>query len=230
MSDQPRILGVIPARGGSKRLPRKNILPVAGIPLIHYSINAALGATRLSAHIVSTDDTEIRDIAQQAGGFAPFLRPAQLAGDEVRNVDVLLHALDWYEAEQNVRFDYVVLLQPTSPMRTAVHIDGAIEVMLATEYPTLASVTGPHKKRHQVIKRPLGNNGAEDFENLPHSSFYLYNASIYCVHVPYLRRTSSIFSNPQAIYTMPEYLIDIDDEHDLALAQLLLANSQDTDR
>jgi CMP-N,N'-diacetyllegionaminic acid synthase len=195
---------------------------LGGQPLINYSIRAACESTMLSECIVSTDDAEIRRVAIEAGGNAPFLRPAEISGDEVRNAEVLIHALEWFARERGVKFDYVILLQPTSPLRSSTHIDEAITSLIDSNHPTLASVTGPHKKRHPFIKRPLGDDAAEDFSGLSHEPVYLYNASIYGVETDYLLREKTIFSNPQAIYRMPEYLIDIDDEEDLRVAELLL--------
>jgi CMP-N,N'-diacetyllegionaminic acid synthase len=124
------LLAVIPARGGSKRLPRKNVLPLGGRPLIAWTVAAALDSGVMSEVLVSTDDAEIAQAAREAGALVPWLRPAALATDTATSGQVLAHALQWYEAGGN-RCDGVVLLQPTSPFRTAHSIRGAVQTYLA---------------------------------------------------------------------------------------------------
>lgn len=119
MADRrPRILAVVPARGGSKRLPRKNVLPLAGRPLIDWSIRAALDSGVCADVLVSTDDAEIADVARRSGALVPWMRPAELSDDTAGTAPVLAHALAWYE-QQHGAVDAVLLLQPTSPFRTA---------------------------------------------------------------------------------------------------------------
>ena len=117
-SDSPRFLGLITARGGSKRVPRKNLLPVAGKPLLAWTVEAATSARRLDRLVLSTDDSEIAAIGRQYGADVPFERPAQLASDTASGHDVIVHALAAL-AEHGDHYDYVVVLQPTSPLRTA---------------------------------------------------------------------------------------------------------------
>ena len=123
---QPKVLGIIPARGGSKRLPRKNIRIVAGLPMIAHTIKAAQQATRLTDFLVSSEDREILDIAGQYGAPVPFERPVRLADDTVRNIDVVIHALEMMEQVKGVVYDLLVLLQPTTPIRDPQHIDDAV--------------------------------------------------------------------------------------------------------
>src|SRR5438128_2514535 len=115
-------LGVIPARGGSQGIPRKNLAPVLGKPLLAYTAEAALAARRLSRVILSTDDEEIADIGRRYGLEVPFLRPAELAKDDTRTLPVLQHAVRWMEA-RGARFDSICLLEPTSPVRGPEDID-----------------------------------------------------------------------------------------------------------
>ena len=112
-----RILALITARGGSKRVPGKNIRPLGGRPLIVWSIDLARGIPEICDILVSTDDAEILEIARGAGALAPWLRPAELATDSAASVDVCLHALDWYEDARG-KVDGLMLLQPTSPFRS----------------------------------------------------------------------------------------------------------------
>ena len=123
-----KVVVVIPARGGSKSLPHKNILPLNNKPLISYSIEYALNCSAVADTLVSTDSHKIADIAKNCGAQVPFLRPSELAEDDTRDYPVLRHALDFFEA-QNIIFDLYVLLRPTSPMRPANLIERCIEMM-----------------------------------------------------------------------------------------------------
>ena len=122
------MLGLIPARGGSKGIPRKNARLLAGRPLLDYTAEAALKARRLSRVILSTEDPEIAEIGRRCGLDVPFLRPPELARDDTPTLPVVQHALRWLE-ERGERFSAVCLLQPTSPLRTAEHIDACIELL-----------------------------------------------------------------------------------------------------
>lgn len=126
-STQPkvRLLAVVPARGGSKRLPRKNIMLLGGRPLISWTIDAALESDVCTDVLVSTDDNEIAAVARSAGALVPWLRPAELATDTASSASVIAHALDWYEQEHG-EVDAVLLLQPTSPFRSIEAIRGAV--------------------------------------------------------------------------------------------------------
>lgn len=134
------VLAIIPARGGSKSIPRKNIKPFAGHPLIAYSIAAALQAEKVSRVIVSTDDPEIASVAREYGAEIPFRRPAELAQDSTPDLPVFKHALAWLEEHENYRPDLVVQLRPTTPVRPPNLIDSAIDLML--EHPEADSVRG----------------------------------------------------------------------------------------
>jgi len=134
------ILGLIPARGGSKGIPRKNIVPLAGKPLLYYTCQAALDSQELDRTLINTDDPEIADLGRQFGIEAPLLRPAHLAGDDVSIHPVIMHTLEWLDNFEGYHVDIVVLLQPTSPMRTSIHIDSAIQMILNSDADTLVSV------------------------------------------------------------------------------------------
>ncbi|HQC21081.1 MAG TPA: acylneuraminate cytidylyltransferase family protein, partial [Anaerolineaceae bacterium] len=117
MVKKPEVLALIPARGGSKGIPRKNIRDFGGAPLIAWSIAAALRAETVTRVIVSTDDEEIAAVAREWGAETPFLRPAELAQDDTTDYPVFRHALDWLAAHENYRPEVVVQLRPTSPVR-----------------------------------------------------------------------------------------------------------------
>jgi CMP-N-acetylneuraminic acid synthetase len=124
-----KVLGIVPARGGSKGIPRKNLVPLVGKPLLAYTAQAALAARRLSRVILSTDDEEIAKIGQQWGLQVPFLRPPELAKDDTPTLPVLQHAVGWLEENEKDFFQCVCILQPTHPLRRAEDIDGCIELM-----------------------------------------------------------------------------------------------------
>jgi len=140
MIDGKTVLGLIPARGGSKGLPGKNIVELCGKPLIAWSIETALQAGCIDELAVSTDSEEIAKIAEQSGAVVPFLRPAALATDTSPSIDVVTHALDYYRDRRSKNFDFVVLIEPTSPLREASDIDLALEEMLAAGADSVVSV------------------------------------------------------------------------------------------
>ena len=127
---QIKILGIIPARGGSKGIHRKNIVPLCGKPLIVYTIETAARSKLINATIISTDDREIARVAEKYGGDVPFLRPPELAKDDSPDIDFLKHALEWVEAYRNWHPEILVVLQPTLPFRTVEDIDKTLQFML----------------------------------------------------------------------------------------------------
>jgi len=128
-----KVLAVITARGGSKGIPRKNIKDLAGKPLIAWTIEAAKGSVLLNDFLVSTDDQEIADISRQFGAPVPFLRPPELATDTATSMAVVQHALVWMKENEGKTYDALMILQPTSPLRTSEDIDGCIEKMRQTD-------------------------------------------------------------------------------------------------
>jgi CMP-N-acetylneuraminic acid synthetase len=128
MKQKSNIIAIIPARGGSKGLPGKNILPLHGKPLIAWSIEAALAVDEISHVIVTTDDEEIAQVSRDYGTEVPFMRPSELATDTASGVDVVVHALKASQAHYEEEFDWVLLLQPTSPLRTSEDTRMAIQM------------------------------------------------------------------------------------------------------
>lgn len=225
-----KIVALIPARGGSKRLPGKNIRPLGGKPLIAWSIEAALAAGCLEAVLVSTDDQAIADAARQAGARVPGLRPAELATDQASSVDVALHALDGWEREQGP-VDGLMLLQPTSPFRTLETIrlaaarfaenGGAplVGVSPAATHPAWcfrieSGQLQPFLPREQMATRS---------QDLPPA--YAISGAMYVIGPETLRREKS-FMPPGArpfLIDDPYQTLDIDTAWDWSLAEALLA-------
>lgn len=141
------VLGLITARGGSKGVPGKNIAPLHGRPLLAYTCEAATASQALSRVVLSTDSEAIAAVGRREGVDVPFMRPPHLSRDHTPSLDVALHAIDWLEANADWRTDILVLLQPTSPMRTARHIDEAVGVLLldATVDTVVSVVDVPHR-------------------------------------------------------------------------------------
>jgi CMP-N-acetylneuraminic acid synthetase len=230
MAHTPRILGLIPARGGSKRLPRKNILPLAGKPLIAWTIEAALGSDSLDKVIVSTDDEEIASISRKYGAEVPFLRPQALASDTATGLDVMLHVLQSL-AESGEHYDYLVNLQPTSPLRSPQDIRHALQLqrereadavisVCQTDHPPEWSNTLPPDGSLQSFFHPgIRNTRSQD---LPRS--YRLNGAIYIFDCRRLLAQRSLDMDDKAYaYIMPrERSIDIDTDLDLRIAQAIL--------
>jgi CMP-N-acetylneuraminic acid synthetase len=222
----PRVLGVIPARGSSKRFPNKNIRMLAGKPLIAWTIEAARQATRLTDFLVSSDALLIMEVARNYGAPVPFTRPPELATDAVRNIAVVSHALKFMEAEKGVVYDIIVLLQPTSPIRNPLHIDQAVDTLWKSELDSVASVKGPFKKRDPILKA-IREGVLEDYcpveDPADTEPFYLYNAALYAVKRDYFIKHDKLISPRQVPLVMdPIYSVDVDTEADFLMAETYL--------
>ena len=230
------IVAVIPARGGSKGLPRKNILPVKGKPLIIYTIEQALSAPLLSRIIVSTDDNEIAEIAKQAGAEVPFLRPKELATDTAHTGPVLEHTASFLE-EGNYPVNAIVTLQPNCPLRTPHDIDEVIKLYKELGCDTLMSVspakTAPwsvwvtdEKKDgyiRRIMKYPTGENPA-NLERQQLIPAYEANGIIYITNREYLRRTGNwIHPEETGCYIMSsDVYVDVDTEYDMMVLESVI--------
>lgn len=229
-----RCLGVIPARGGSKGIPGKNLRPVAGVPLIVHTIRAASEAGRLTRTVVSTDDAEIARVAQDAGADVPFLRPAPLSTDDALAIDVLVHALEAIESSGDEPYDAVLMLQPTTPFRTHEDIDGALGKLAETGADSVISVIevgGHHPARMKFLEgdRLIDPPFAEAVENQPRQQLrpmYLRNGAIYASRRATLLSGSFKGQDCRA-WVMPRARsVNIDDLDDLAYATWLGGQSE----
>ena len=225
-----RILAIVPARGGSKGLPRKNIKPLAKKPLIAWTINEARKSKYIDRLIVSTDDKEIAEISRKYGAEVPFLRPRELAADNSKSIDVILHALEWLENKRVEIYDLVILLQPTSPLRISKDINNALKLLFSKkEARVIVSVCKAEQPSHWTGTLPA-NGCMKDFskdgirnmsrQELP--TFYRLNGAIYLAYRDYLKEQKSFFGNKTFAYVMPvERSVDIDNEMDFKLAEIL---------
>ncbi|PFG45498.1 N-acylneuraminate cytidylyltransferase [Vibrio sp. ES.051] len=222
-----KVIALIPARGGSKRLPRKNTLPLNGKPLVGWSIEAAQNCSYIDKVIVSTDDQEIADIALQFGANVPELRPVELANDTATTASVMLYTLDKFAADA----DIVVLLQPTSPLRTAQHIDEALSLfhqkdaesvvsLTPCEHPPLWSNTLPCNGSMGSFIRPDALQRSQDL-----GDFYRINGAVYIFDVKTLRQKGEIrYTEHSFAYIMPnQYSLDIDTQFDFELAEFFMS-------
>lgn len=222
----PQVLCVIPARGSSKRFPRKNIRKLHGHPLIAYTIRAAQRSKLLTDYLVSSEDEEILDVARNYDAPTPFVRPSELAGDKVRNIDVVAHAMAFMESTKGIVYDILVLLQPTCPIRNSSHIDEAVSRLWKSSLDTAVSVKGPFKKRDPILKR-INNEVLEPFYMTDgverNEAFYLYNASIYAVKRDYFVSNNKLISKKQIPIVMDVFhSIDIDTHADFLVANTYL--------
>jgi CMP-N,N'-diacetyllegionaminic acid synthase len=218
-----RTLGVIPARGGSKRIPRKNLRLLCGKPLIWYTIEAAKQAKRLTDWVVSTEDKEIADLALSYGAFV-VKRPEELARDDTTSGAVVRHALDWMEVDREP-YDMVVLLHPTSPIRDPKHIDEAVEKLWASPLDTLASICPLPTKAHDNIVGywPEWRDG-ETFPIMDwNGSAHILNASIYAMKRDWFLENNKHTGDRSVPLVMDRFhSLDVDEEADLAIAGVYL--------
>ena len=226
MENNKSILIVVPARGGSKGIKLKNIRLLGGRPLVALTGEIASKVPGIDRAIVSTDSKEIADVAASAGLDVPFLRPEELSGDLISDVDVLTHALIAVEEIDNKRYDIVVMLQPTSPFRTVNHVTKAIRKLVEGGYDSVVTVSKSDSKLHP-LKQFIINDGLlsfydKDGENIiarqQLNTLYHRNGVAYAMTRDCLINQKSIFGKNSAALVLNEVLINIDDEIDLEFA------------
>lgn len=223
------ILGIIPARGGSKGVLRKNIRPLEGKPLISYTIESAKESKKLTRTIVSTDDEVIADVARKFGGQVPFLRPAELANDQAGMVPVLQHAVKWLEDNENFHPDIIVLLQPTTPFRRGMHIDSAIEKLIETKADSVLTIRqpdySPYFMKTLVGDRtyPLLGEGKKYVRRQDAPVVYQPNGMVYVTRYNVLMHQNCILGeDTRGIVMSYEDSVNIDSIWDFKMAELIL--------
>ena len=225
-------LAIIPARGGSKGIPKKNIYNVAGHPLIYYSIQAAKEAKEAGAVdrvIVSTDSEEIAAVARECGAEVPFIRPAALSSDKSKSADLMIHAVNFYR-ELGEYYDDVVLLQPTSPLRRGEDIIGAIALYDSRQGTSLVSCyreesvsqyNAYHRRDDMGIALHPDHNKGKRRQDLP--ELYVRNGAVFITDVQYLLTSDLVISDEPVIYVMPaERSMNIDTRYDMELTEWLM--------
>lgn len=229
MIGQYRVTALIPARGGSKRLPRKNVKLLGDKPLIAWSIEAALASKYIDRVIVSTDDEEIKKISEQWGAEVPFLRPEHLSNDHASSFDVIKHAIGFLKLDQPN--ELIVLLQPTSPLRLVSELNTALESFIAKNAKGVVSVS--ETEHSPMWSNTLPENGCmSDFirpevlgkrsQDLP--KFFRLNGSIYIYETLALLEKGSVFfdENVYGFETSLETSVDIDTALDFKIAESIL--------
>ncbi|TSC76382.1 MAG: N-acylneuraminate cytidylyltransferase [Parcubacteria group bacterium Gr01-1014_33] len=229
------VLAIIQARGGSKGIPGKNIKPLAGRPLIAWTISAAKAAKTVNRVIISTDDEEIAEVSRACGAEVPFLRPKEFATDGAKSIGLLKHALEWLAKHEHYHPDAVVQLKPTNPLRRAEHIDQCVEEFFKT--PGIDSLI-------TITKSPAHPLKTWKFENeflapfIPEEVFRIHEAAKMprqalpeafvqnsCVHVIHpdtiLKKNSSIGTRVKGVVMDAEDSINIDRELDFEIAELI---------
>lgn len=226
------MIAIIPARGGSKGLPGKNIKKLAGKPLIAHTIEAALHATSVDQVIVSTDSEEIASIAAAYGATVPFMRPAFLATDEASAVDVYLYTVERLMQELDITIQEFMVLLPTSPLRTGDDIDRAHELYNQKNGITLISVSEVHSPIEWLLKKDndgfLKNAGLGDTRTMlnrqNYESYYEPNGAIYILNYEYLKSNRSYYAEKTIPYVIDSLkAIDIDTLSDFKLAEAILS-------
>jgi CMP-N,N'-diacetyllegionaminic acid synthase len=233
MASEVRLLAIVPARGGSKRLPRKNVLPLGGKPLIAWTIDAARESGCFVDVLVSTDDPDIAEAARAHGALVPWLRPAELATDTARSIDVVTHALDWYQRERGTVAG-MMLLQPTSPFRSAATIrDAAVRFLeLGADAPVVGVSPA---QNHPAWTFSVEGSRMQPFcgwDSLKLRSqdllpAYTLNGAIYVSTPARLRATRSFYAEDMHALVMTDHAEsqDIDTAEDWERAEQLLSLS-----
>ena len=226
-----KILALVIARGGSVRLPGKNLRQLGGKPLINWSIQIAQGIPEISEILVSTDDESIADVSRKAGALVPWLRPQELATNEASSVDVALHALNWYETEKSA-VDGLLLLQPTSPFRSRNTVLNGISLFekigmlpVVGVSPTNAHPMWSFKIEHGELLSFVDNVGIQKrSQDLPPA--YVVNGSFYLISPDDLRRNKSFFGarTIPLISDSEQEALDIDSEMDFTFAEFIYKN------
>ena len=233
MYKEKKILAIIPARGGSKGLPRKNIKLLSGKPLIAWTIEQAKKSSYLDKIVVSTDDKEIADISKKYGAEVPFSRPKELATDDAKSIDAIFHALEWLRQNREV-YDIVVMLQPTSPLREAEDIDKAIELLMSKDAEGVVSVC---RAEHPPLwSNTIPEDGcmknflAKKIMNTPRQAlpvYYRLNGAVYLGYCDYLKKIKGFFGDKTYAYIMPSgRSTDIDTEMDFDFVEYFMSKGK----
>lgn len=226
------ILGIIPARGGSKGLPGKNIRMLAGKPLIAWTIDSAKKSKYIDELIVSTDDKKIAEVSKKRGAKVPFIRPRELSTDKATSIDVMIHALDYFK-NKGICFDYMIMLEPTSPLREVEDIDSSIE-MLINNRSRAVSIVGISRVEaaHPVFDVMVDNYGlikpyTGDFSKVGRrqdlSELYFFEGTVYVSDVKELYRRRSYYHDKTLGYIVPKWKsLEVDDLVDLMCIETIL--------
>ena len=226
--NNPYILAVIPARGGSKRLPGKNIMSLAGKPLIDYVIRAASQSRKIDDFLVSTDSAKIKNVAENCGALVPFIRPSELAEDFTTSEDVLRHTVNFWEGKKGQAIDIVVLLQVTSPFTTADLIDECISLLCFQKFRSVITVQKAPASCQWVGRLEKDNNfkytfSKEDDGHILKQEEYIPSGNVYVITREALFEQSSIVGDSTGVVVVDDQTaVDIDYQIDFDFAEFLI--------
>jgi CMP-N,N'-diacetyllegionaminic acid synthase len=234
MYKNKKVLAIIPARGGSKGVKLKNLREINGKSLIEYASDTANKTNYIDKAIISTDHNDIVKEANKIGLDVPFVRPEKLSGDRVSDIDVLVHALNYLEKNDNACYDIIVMLQPTSPMRTSEHIEKAIEMLVDDRRDAVWTVSETDSKSHP-LKQLLVNNESdlslydEDGKNIiarqQLEPVYHRNGLVYAFTRECLLEQKKILGNNAAALIIEGIFISIDTLWDIKLTEIIMNES-----
>lgn len=230
MYREKKVIAIITARGGSKGIKNKNIKLLAGKPLIAYTIENAKKSCYIDRIIVSTDSPEIKHVCLHYGAEVPFIRPSELANDDTPGIAPVLHALHLLEEEEDNSYDYVMQLQPTSPLRSEEDIDGAIQALDDSDSMSLISVTevSQHPFWMQkidggLLKNYIAYDKEKYYRRQDFPELYILNGAIYLSKTKHLKENKTFYSKNTLPYIMPKTRsVDIDNIMDFKIAELII--------
>lgn len=233
MYQDKSFLAIIPARSGSKGLPNKNIKELCGLPLIAWSIKAGLKSKYIDKVVVTTDSQEYAEIAKSYGAEVPFLRPNELSLDTSTTFDSIKHTIDFYRNQLNQIFDYIVLLEPTSPLRETNDIDNAIELLFANQ--KASSIVGISKSESQnpafLVKLQPHSQLIEGYINKDFSpirrqdieEFFFFEGTIYISETNSLLKNQNFYYKNTMGYVVPKWKsLEVDDEDDFLMIEAMM--------
>ena len=232
------ILAVVPARGGSKGIPLKNLRKIGGVPIVALAGQVAQSVPEIDRAVVSTDHPEIVRAAEQSGLAAPFVRPPDLSGDRIGDWDVLHHALLQMEAIDRTQYDIVVMLQPTSPLRKAAHVSGTIQMLVEGGYDAVWSVSQTDSKAHPLKQLKI-ENGVMDYWDPAGQSIiarqqlqpvYHRNGVAYAITRDCLLQQGTIKGRRTGAYVVSGEQISIDTEWDIEMVEFFLNRRADSNQ
>ncbi len=235
MINQKKILAIIPARGGSKGLPNKNIRPLQGMPLVAWPIKAALNSRYIDRVIVTTDDIKIAEIAKQYGADVPFMRPPHLALDSSPSSEAIMHALDYCAVDER-EYDYFVLLEPTSPLTESADVDSALERLIAGNGLAIVGASNV-KSTHPVFCATIGENAflrpynrdsfAKPIRRQDVDDLYFFDGSLYISDVKKYRETATFYHESTLPYIVPAWkALEIDTLLDFFMIEAVMNNKE----
>jgi len=232
--ENKKILAICPARGGSKGIPLKNLIPFLGIPLVARVGNLVSEISMIDRAIVSTDHPEIAEVARQSGLDAPFFRPEALSGDQISDAQVLIHALKEMERLDKVQYDIVIMLQPTSPLRRKEQVVQAIEMLIQGHWDAVWTVSETDSKHHPLKQLKVETDQLSYYDPAGHqiiarqqlTPLYHRNGVAYVITRNCLLDHKNITGKRTGALILPEYYVSIDTMWDLQLSEFIYHHYQ----